>query len=174
LTYPDVDIEAEIAEMETTPDPYQVFYSLLLPLENVKQHPKYHPEGDVLYHSLQVFDLARDAIFYDEEFLLAALLHDIGKGIEPENHVFAGLEALEGFITDRTAWLIAHHMDTHRIHDGTLGARAQRRLMQHESYDELVLLGECDRAGRIPGVETTSLEDALQYIRSIEEGTMNL
>lgn len=174
LTYPDVDIDAEIAEMETTPDPYQVFYSLLLPLENVKQHPKYHPEGDVLYHSLQVFDLAREAIFYDEEFLLAALLHDIGKGIEPENHVFAGLEALEGFITDRTAWLIAHHMDTHRIHDGTLGARAQRRLMQHESYDELVLLGECDRAGRIPGVETTPLEDALQYIRSIEEGTMNL
>ena len=34
--------------------------SLLLPLENVKGRLKYHPEGDALYHSLQVFDLARD------------------------------------------------------------------------------------------------------------------
>jgi hypothetical protein len=172
LTYPDIDLDAAIAEIETVPDPYQVFYALLLPLENVKQNPKYHPEGDVLYHSLQVFDLAREAIFYDEEFLLAALLHDIGKGIDPENHVIAGLEALEGFITDRTAWLIAHHMDTHRIFDGSLGARAHRRLMHHDSYDELILLGECDSAGRVPGVETTSLEDALQYLRSIEDGTM--
>ena len=174
LNYPDVDFDAELAEMETTPDPYQVFYALLLPLENVKQNPKYHPEGDVLYHSLQVFDLAREAIFYDEEFLLAALLHDIGKGIDPEDHVRAALDALEGFITERTAWLIAHHMDTHRIFDGTLGARALRRLKQHESYDELIRLGKCDREGRIPGVETTSLEGALKYIRSIEDGTMDL
>jgi predicted nucleotidyltransferase len=173
LTYPEVDLDAAIEEIETTPDPYQVYYALLLPLENVKQHPKYHPEGDVLYHSLQVFDLARDAIFYDEELLLAALLHDIGKGIDPENHVLAGLEALDGLITDRTAWLIAHHMDAHRIQDGTIGSRAHRRLQEHDSYSELILLGECDRAGRVPGVETTSLEDAIEYIRSIEDGTMS-
>ena len=46
---------------------------LLLPLERMRQNPKCHPEGDVLYHSLQVFDLACDAQPYDEEFLLAAL-----------------------------------------------------------------------------------------------------
>jgi hypothetical protein len=172
LTYPDVDLDAEIAELETTPDPFQVFYSLLLPLENVKQNPKFHPEGDVLYHSLQVFDLAKEALFYDEEFLLAALLHDVGKGIDSEDHVRAGLEALEGFITSRTAWLIAYHMEMHRAMDGTLGVRAHRRLMKHESYDELVLLGECDRAGRVPGVETSTLENALEYIRKIGEGTI--
>lgn len=173
LTYPEVDLDAAIEEIETTPDPYQVFFSLLLPLENVKQNPKYHPEGDVLYHSLQVFDLARDAIFYDEEFLLAALLHDIGKGIDAEDHVNAGLEALEGFISPRTAWLIAHHMDTHRICDGSLGVRAHRRLMQHDSYEELILLGECDRAGRVPGVETPSLEEAIDYLRSIDGGMID-
>ena len=63
---------------------------LLLPLENVKQNPEYHPEGDALYHSLQVFDLARDELPYDEEFLLAALLHDVGKAIDPRDHVAAG------------------------------------------------------------------------------------
>jgi len=40
-----------------------LYQALLLPLENVKQSRKYHPEGDVLYHSLQVFDLAREALF---------------------------------------------------------------------------------------------------------------
>lgn len=168
LTYPDVDLEEAMSQMEAQPDEYQVFYSLLLPLENVKQDPKYHPEGDVLYHSLQVFDLAQEAISYDVEFLLAALLHDVGKGIDPNDHVSAGLEALSGFITDRTAWLIKHHMDTHRILDGTLGARAHRRLMNHESYDELILLGECDRAGRVPGAETRSLEEALEIIQSLD------
>lgn len=165
--YPDLEIEEAVSQIETQPDPHQLYYALMLPLENVKQHPKFHPEGDVLFHSLQVFDLACDSLPYDEEFLLAALLHDVGKGIDPQDHVATGLEALEGFITERTAWLIAHHMDTHRIVDGTLGARAHRRLRENESYDELILLGECDRAGRVPGAETTSLEDALDYIKSL-------
>ena len=64
-------------------DRFQLFESLLLPLENVKQSLRYHPEGDALYHSLQVFDHARDELAYDEEFLTAALLHDIGKAIDP-------------------------------------------------------------------------------------------
>ena len=155
--------------MEVQGDPYRVFYSLLVPLEDVKQHPKYHPEGDVLYHSLQVYDHACDAIPYDEEFLLAALLHDVGKGIDPKNHVDAGLEALDGFITDRTAWLIAHHMDTHKIIDGSIGARAHRRLRENESYDELIRVGKCDRAGRISGIETTTLEDALSYLQTLSD-----
>ena len=118
----------------------------------MKQSPKWHPEGDALYHSLQVFDLARDELPYDEEFLLAALLHDVGKGIDRDDHVVAGLEALDGFITERTSWLIEHHMTAHAINDLTIGARARRRLQQHESYEDLVLLGQCDREGRIAGV----------------------
>ena len=109
-------------------DRFQIYEMLLLPLENVKQSPKYHPEGDALYHSLQVFDLARDALPYDEEFLLAALLHDVGKAIDPQDHVRVALEALDGFITPRTAWLIEHHMEAHAARDGELGSRARRRL----------------------------------------------
>src|SRR5579863_4903288 len=65
--YPDVNLDDEIAARENEVDPYQMYRLLLLPLENVKQSPKYHPEGDALYHSLQVFELARDARPYDEE-----------------------------------------------------------------------------------------------------------
>ncbi len=120
--YPELDLDAAVSEMEEQVDRFQVYEALLLPLENVKQSPKYHPEGDALYHSLQVFDLARDQLPYDEEFLLAALLHDVGKAIDQTDHVAAGLEALSGFITDRTSWLIVHHMEGHALLDGTLGA----------------------------------------------------
>lgn len=165
--YPDVRIDESLAEMDDQPDRFQLFSALLLPLENVKQNVKYHPEGDALFHSLQVFDLACDELPYDEEFLLAALLHDVGKGIDAHDHVSAGLEALEGFISERTRWLIEHHMDAHKILDGTLGMRAKRRLHAHESYEELLLLCQCDRAGRVPGVATSDLDEALEYIREL-------
>ena len=169
--YPDLSLDenlaAALAEVEQQVDRFQIFEALLLPLENVKQSPKYHPEGEALYHSLQVFDLARDQLPYDEEFLLAALLHDVGKAIDPHDHVAAGLEALQGFITERTGWLIAHHMEAHGILDSTLGARAKRRLQQSESYEELLLLSRCDRQGRQCGVETPELDEALDYIREL-------
>ncbi len=93
---------------------------LLLPLETVKQDPRWHPEGDALYHSLQVFQLAGEALPYDEEFQTAALLHDVGKAIDPREHVAAALEALDGYITPRTAWFIEHHMEAAALYDGTL------------------------------------------------------
>ena len=46
---------------ENTVDRFRAYELLLLPLENVMQSPEHHPEGDVLYHSLQVFELARQA-----------------------------------------------------------------------------------------------------------------
>ena len=165
--YPDLDLEDAVTELDEKLDRFQVYEALLLPLENVRQHRKYHPEGDALYHSLQVFDLAREELPYDEEFLLAALLHDVGKAIDPQDHVAAGLEALEGFITDRTNWLIAHHREAQSILDGSLGVRAKRRLRQSESYEELILLARCDRAGRQVGVTTSELDEALEYVRDL-------
>src|SRR5438067_4672967 len=126
--YPGLNLEGELEAREEAVDPYQIYRMLLLPLENVKGSPKYHPEGDVLYHSLQVFELARDARPYDEELLLAALLHDVGKGIDRGRHVEAGLSALDGLITERTAWLIAHHMDAQALRNGTLGGKPKREL----------------------------------------------
>src|SRR3954454_18291846 len=97
---PDLDTEGELEAAEAGVDPFPVFRLLLLPLENVKGSPVHHPEGDGLYHSLQVFEQAKDRRPYDEEFLLAALLHDVGKGLDPADHVAAGLEALDGLVTE--------------------------------------------------------------------------
>jgi hypothetical protein len=167
--YPDLDLPQAVAEAAEQPDRFQVYHALLLPLENVKQSPKHHPEGDALYHSLQVFDLARDQLPYDEEFLLAALLHDVGKAIDPRDHVPACLEALQGFITPRTSWFIEQHMQAHAVLEGTIGHRARRRLKESQDYEELMFLARCDRQGRQQGVETPQVEEALAYIRQLAQ-----
>src|SRR5437764_28710 len=46
--YPDLDLEADLKEQEVEVDPHSIFRMLLLPLENVQQSAKYHPEGDAL------------------------------------------------------------------------------------------------------------------------------
>lgn len=148
-------------------DRFELYASLLLPLEHVKQSPKWHPEGDALYHSLQVFELARQQIPYDEEFLTAALLHDVGKGIDRLEYVEAGIEALDGSITPRTAWLIAHHQEGQSLRNGTLGVRSRRRLAAHPDYEELMLLVQCDREGRRRGAQVPDVEEALDYLREL-------
>jgi hypothetical protein len=148
---------------------FRTYELLLLPLENVKESLEIHPEGDVLYHSLQVFELARAEIPYDEEFLLAALLHDVGKAIDLRDHVAAGLEALDGSITERTVWLIEHHTAAQALRDGTLGVRFRHRLEASESYEELMLLADCDRRGRAMGVQVADVGEALAYLRDLAE-----
>ncbi len=166
--YPDVDIDGAIAAQQEQVDPYQVYRLLLLPLESVKQNPKYHPEGDVLYHSLQVFELARDERPYDEELLLAALLHDVGKGIDPTDHVGAALQALDGLLTDRTAWLIGNHMLAQEHKAGTLGHRQRLRLEASDDFEDLMLLRDCDDRGRISGAVVGTVDEALDYLRELE------
>ena len=116
-----------------------------------------------------MLELARNHRAWDEEFLLAALLHDVGKAIDPRDHVAAGLAALEGTVTGRTEFLIAHHMDAHDLADGTLGHRAKLRLNQHDDYEELMLLQEIDRQGRRRGVPVCTIAEALAYVRELED-----
>jgi hypothetical protein len=165
--HPDLSLEQLVLEAESRVDRFQIYEMLLLPLENVKENLNYHPEGDVLYHSIQVFDLARLELPYDEEFLLAALLHDVGKAIDPHDHVTAGLEALAGHITPRIAWFIEHHMEGQDLLDGTLGVRARRRLEASEDYEELKLLVRCDRNGRERGIQASDVTEAIEYLREL-------
>jgi predicted nucleotidyltransferase/predicted HD phosphohydrolase len=165
--YPDVDLDEAVAEMEEQVDPYQMFHLLLQPLDRVKQSPKYHPEGDVLYHLLQVFELARAERPYDEEFLQAALLHDLGKGLDPGDHVGAALQALDGLITERTQFLIENHMLAQEYKAGTLGHRQRLRLEASPDFEDLMRLRELDDQGRVPGTVVGTLDEALEYLREL-------
>jgi hypothetical protein len=164
---PDPD-EAEPGRMADHIDRFAIYKMRLAPLESVKQNARWHPEGDALYHSLQVFERGREARPYDEEFLLAALLHDVGKAIDPQNHVAAGLEALRGTLTERTEWLIAHHMDLLARPDRPVNPRVRQALEASEYFDDLVLLRDVDEAGRVPGVAVGTIDQALDYLRGLE------
>ena len=167
--YPGIDLSAALDESAQQVDRFEIYRMLLVPLERVEQSRKWHPEGDALYHSLQVFEQARDRSPWDEEFLLAALLHDVGKAIDPHDHVAAGLESLGESITARTAWLIEHHMEAQKLLDGSIGARSRRRLQAHEDYESLFQLAQCDRAGRIPGAYAPDLDEALDLLRELAQ-----
>jgi hypothetical protein len=149
-------------------DRFAVYRLRLAPLEAIKQNPRYHPEGDALYHSLQTFHLAREVRPYDEEFLLAALLHDVGKAVDLQDHAQAGVELLRGAVTERTLWLIGHHMDLLAGRERALSARARREIDASEHLEDLRLLRELDDAARVPGAVVESLEQALDYLRGLE------
>ena len=167
--HPDDDTATAVPSMAEHLDRFAIYRMRLEPLESVKQNPRYHPEGDALFHSLQVFELARDARPYDEEFLLAALLHDVGKAIDPQDHVVAGLDALRGSITERTYWLIEHHMDLLAGRDRSLSPRLKRELEASEYYEDLKLLRAVDDAGRVPGQPVETIDEVLAYIKGLED-----
>jgi hypothetical protein len=136
-------------------------------LANVRQDPTTHPEGDVLEHSLQVFARIHEEKPFDEELLTAALVHDVGRGIDRADPVASGLEALAGLVTPRTRWLVESREAAAAHGDHTLGARARQRLESHPDFLDALLLAECDRKARVRGYDTPSLEEAITILRGL-------
>src|SRR5262245_31805651 len=82
------------------PDTFPLLRILLGRLDGVKLDPVRHPEGDALYHSLQVYELGLGERPYDEEFLMACLVHDVGLALDRRRPVAAALEALSPILTE--------------------------------------------------------------------------
>jgi len=150
-------------------DRFDRIAALVRVLENVRQDPARHPEGDALEHSLQVFDLVREERPFDEELLTAALVHDVGKAIDRTDHVAAGVAALGGAITPRTRWLVESLEAAHAHGDRTLGHRARQRLEAHPDFLDALLLAGADRRGRVRGYAAPSLEEAVAILRGLEQ-----
>ena len=132
--------------------------STLLDLEYVEQNPLYHPEGDALFHSLQVFQLSLK-LSNDPEIWTAALFHDIGKAINGPQHAEIGAELLANIFNENICWLIRHHLDllTHP-------AKTKRMLGNSQQLKQLSLLRHIDIQGRDPYREVCSPEYAIEYI----------
>jgi (p)ppGpp synthase/HD superfamily hydrolase len=131
---------------------------LLWALDGVAQSPRYHPEGDALFHSLQVFQCARAATD-DRELWAAALLHDVGKSIPGPEHDEVGADLLEGLVSERVVWLVRHHLDLMRE-----PRRTERRYRGTEELRDLVLLRRWDLAGRSPLAEVPTPEWAMHLL----------
>ncbi|GIW86734.1 MAG: hypothetical protein KatS3mg108_1058 [Isosphaeraceae bacterium] len=154
-------------------DRFTLYRLRLEPLQGLKLNPRFHPEGDALYHSLQTFDRARESAPFDEEWLLAALLHDVGRAIDPDQIASAGVRALAGSISERTAWLIEHLPDALPRTDRALANRLRNALRGHPYFDDLIALAEADLAARVAGAPASSLDEALDYIRQLDSGDLD-
>ena len=63
---------------------------------------------DRLEHSLQSATRAyRDGA--EEEMVVAALLHDVGDLLAPENHSEMAAAVLRPYVSERTYWIVRHH-----------------------------------------------------------------
>lgn len=148
------------------PDLFPLLRILLERLGGIRLDPVRHPEGDALYHSLQVYALGLEARPWDEEFLLACLLHDVGLGIDRRDPDRAAVEALSGVLTERTCLLIARRREAR---DYLKTGRVSRSLRRSEHFDDLLLLAQCDQQGRIPGAPVPTVDEALDYIAGLEQ-----
>ena len=63
---------------------------------------------DRLTHSLQTATRAhRDG--RDDEYVVCALIHDIGDNLAPANHAELAATILQPFVSDENYWIVKHH-----------------------------------------------------------------
>lgn len=138
----------------------------LLALERTPQDPRFHPEGDVLTHTLQVLDRAaalRDRAAFPLYFMLAALCHDMGKPavtavrdgrIVAYRHEEEGAPIARAFLetlTDESALLryvenmVLLHMRPNRLAQDRSRPKSTRRMFDAAACPEdLILLSMAD------------------------------
>ena len=63
---------------------------------------------DRLEHSLQTANLAAEA-GEDEEYIVCALLHDIGDTLGSTNHPDVAAAILQPFVSEENHWMVKHH-----------------------------------------------------------------
>lgn len=140
---------------------------LLSDLEYIEETSHYHPEENVLVHSLQVFELAHHAT-NDPELWTAALFHDIGKAIDHKQHAEIGADLLKNLLSPRIVWLVKHHLDL-LIHP-----KKTRHLLQNKpQLLDLEQLRRWDLQGRKPNKAVVSIafsvNSLFQYQTQITE-----
>lgn len=125
-------------------------FEILEKCKGVEQEKRYHPEGDVLIHSIQVFNRAcRES--NDVDLLLATLLHDVGKAVDRLEHTKKSLDLIDQYVSQKTIYLVKNHMRIWTyIHGEMMRLGKCKELVEHPWFPELVQLARWDYMGRIP------------------------
>lgn len=131
---------------------------LLSDLELIEETSIYHPEENVLVHSLQVFEIAHHAS-NDPELWAAALLHDIGKAIDSKQHAMIGADLLKNLLSPRIVWLVRHHLDLLKTPKKT-----RHQLKNTPGLLDLECLRRWDLQGRQPNQAVVSIDFAINSL----------
>lgn len=161
-------------------------FRLLLDLRKTEQSPIHHPEGNVWNHTLLVVDEAAKTKQKSKNpkiFMWAALLHDIGKPpttkirkgkITSYDHDKVGAKLAEEFLnffhcdkdfTAQVCALIRYHMQILFVVKKMPFADI-KGMHSITSFEEIALLGYCDRMGRT-GADTNLEESNINQFLKI-------
>lgn len=149
---------------------------LIEKMQDTPQHPVYHPEGNVLIHSIKAADimlqLTTDLSERESRMLvMTAFLHDVGKTVTTDpvtftahGHAAAGVEIARPLLENMNTFtdeeraiilkLINHHMD---VYDLPRTPRAVGRLsvkLFPATLEQLVLVNTADVSSRGLGFKT--------------------
>ena len=157
-------------------------------LFGVEQRAEYHPEIDAGVHTFMVCDMAATVARGNDRVGFAALVHDLGKALTPEdvrpkhiNHEHAGVKPVRE-LCSRLRVPVAHrelavlacreHLNVHRLFDlrdqtvHELLARCDA-FRQPARIAELAAVCEADKRGRL-GLEDRPYPEAAELCRLLE------
>ena len=140
-------------------------FELLPLLSGVRVDTYRHPEGDLCYHSQQVFKLGCALEPYDTEFLEACLFHDLGYLKNTHAPQSGTIDLLLGLATERTLFFIA---ELPVAHEYLKTGQIRGGLRKSPDFDLLIELARVDRQGREMGVSVPELEEIEEYLNSLE------
>jgi len=125
---------------------------------------------DRLEHSVQTATRAeRDG--QDDEYVLCALLHDIGDPLTPYNHPDVAAAILKPFVSNANHWMVEHHgifQGYYFWHHLGMDREARNHFAGHEHYDHCeAFCAEYDAPAFDPSYESNPFEHYIPLIREV-------
>ena len=116
---------------------------------------------DRLTHSLQSATLAhRDGM--DEEYVVCALIHDIGDTLGSMNHADIGAAILKPFVSEENHWMLEHHgifQGYYFFHHIGLDRNMREQFRGHPAFERTAMFcARHDQNAFDPGYDTMPLE----------------
>jgi tRNA nucleotidyltransferase (CCA-adding enzyme) len=147
------------------------FFPEIAGLIGVKQNPVFHPEGDVFEHTMLTLDAAATLRVMAKEpanFMLAALLHDLGKQNasevtdgritsyrHPETGVLLAESQLSRLTTNARTIAYVKNMTLLHMRPNMMAQARSKKLKTRRMFDEsvcpddLILLSRADASGKL-------------------------
>ena len=152
-----------------------VWFPEIANLIGVPQNPRFHPEGDVWVHTMQVLDEAAKVRMKASKplwLMLSALCHDLGKAVVtaesggalhayahekegiPLARTFLGRLTNQVKLTEYVLNMTLYHMEPNKLAENGAHPKAFMKLYDQSIHaEDLLLLAKADHLGRI-GNET--------------------
>jgi predicted HD phosphohydrolase len=127
---------------------------------------------DRLTHSLQSATLAhRDGM--DEEYVVCALLHDVGDTLASYNHAELGATILKPFVSEENHWMLQHHgifQGYYFFHYLGLDRNMREQFRGHPNFERTAMFcARHDQNAFDPDYDTMPLEAFLPMLHRVLE-----